>query len=111
MANNEFSPRQLAQLKAVFATKDDLARFATKEDLALLATTAEIPTVDQIRGIVKQEVRNEVASQLVPVHEKLDEIRGEARDDSDVLARQDIEYGRRLTRIEKHLGLKPLPVR
>lgn len=77
--------------------------------VAELPTRAEIPTVEQIREVVKDEVRAEVASQLVPVHVKLDEIHSETRDDNDAMARADAHHDRRLKRIEKQLDLRPLP--
>lgn len=90
MLNDGFSNKQLDQLKSVFATK------------------ADIPSIDQIRDVVKEEVRNEVASQLQPIQQTLNDFRREAREDSDELARTDAYHDRRLTRVEKHLDLKPL---
>lgn len=79
MANDGFTKTQLSQLQSL------------------------IPSVEQIRDVVKEEVRSEVASQLSiqlnekleptidaklkSIHEKLDEIRGAAREDADALAK------------------------
>ena len=81
MANESFSDKQIEQLRTV------------------------------VREEVRTEVRKEVAMQLAPIHEKLDEIRVEAVEDSDALAATVVFHNKRLSRVEKHLSLKPLPIK
>ena len=89
----------ISLLKKSFATKNDLKSFATKKD---------------VKGIVKNELKsfatkNDLKNELEPIKKDVKRIKKDVSVMLDVFYRKDIKLKKRVSRVEEHLDLPPIP--
>ena len=119
----KFDDEQITQLKEIFATREEMPLIIREEVRPIVQEVVreEVRPIvreiirEEVRPIVSEEVHNEVASQLekalLPIHAKLDLLAETEREDTGVIAGDQVQltktianHERRLKRLETRMA-------